>query len=109
MVAEVLCGGWNVTLMGGGNAMKRVAGWLAMLVVMADTVLASQPTSGGNDFVPASSLPAAEALPASSMVMVAYAFVWVALLAYVYYVWRRLQVVERELTDLERRAGARLE
>jgi CcmD family protein len=41
-----------------------------------------------------------ETLPATPLVFVAYAFVWVALLGYVVLLWRRLGRVERELADV---------
>ncbi len=58
-----------------------------------------------NDFVPVKNLPALqqEHIPAAPLVMVAYAFVWVALLVYVWSVWRRVGAVQRELADLRRR------
>ena len=39
--------------------------------------------------------------------MVAYAFVWVALLAYVFLLWRRLGRVEHELADVNARLANR--
>ena len=55
------------------------------------------------EFVPASQLPAVEQMPAAPMVIAAYAFVWVALLAYVWSLWRRVQHLGRDLSELERR------
>lgn len=56
------------------------------------------------DFVPVTSLPPqAEQLPAAPLVIGAYAFVWVALLAYVWMLWTRMRKLERELADLQRR------
>jgi CcmD family protein len=43
---------------------------------------------------------AQERLPATPLVFAAYAFVWVALLVYVFVLWRRIGRVERELVDL---------
>jgi CcmD family protein len=78
------------------------------LVITASAGLAwAQPPAGQDDFVPASTLPAAESLPAAPMVMTAYAFVWVALFVYVWFIWRQLQRVEHDLADLERRARER--
>jgi len=68
---------------------------------------ASQPAPervASQDFVPVSALPPqAEQLPAAPLVIGAYAFVWVALLAYVWMLWRRMKKLERELADLQRR------
>ncbi|HUL74639.1 MAG TPA: CcmD family protein [Vicinamibacterales bacterium] len=55
------------------------------------------------EFVPVVPGASKEAIPAAPLVFVAYAFVWVALVAYVVLLWRRLGKVERELTDLNGR------
>jgi CcmD family protein len=49
-----------------------------------------------------SNLPPAEReqLPAAPLVMVAYAFVWAMLFGYLWSIWRRLGVVEREMQGL---------
>jgi len=65
------------------------------------SALALQP--GQSEFVPVSQLPPAEQLPAAPLLIVAYAFVWVAVLAYVWSLWRRLGRVEREMQALARR------
>jgi CcmD family protein len=58
-----------------------------------------------DQFVPVKSLPPTESeqLPAQTLVMVAYAVVWGALLLYVWTVWRRLLKVEREMQALASR------
>lgn len=77
----------------------------AILTTLVSAGLAwAQPPAGQDDFVPAGTLPPAESLPAAPMVMTAYAFVWVALFVYVWFIWRQLQRVERDVADLERRA-----
>jgi CcmD family protein len=48
-----------------------------------------------------------EQLPATPLVFAAYAFVWLAVLAYVFYLWRRLTAVERELADVSARLRTR--
>jgi CcmD family protein len=48
-----------------------------------------------------------ETLPAAPFVYGAYAFVWVALLVYVFVLWRRLGRVERELADINAKLRAR--
>jgi CcmD family protein len=52
-------------------------------------------------------LPPEEQLPAARLLIAAYGFVWVALMAYVWSIWRRLTRVERELTHVARRAAAK--
>jgi len=59
-----------------------------------------------SQFVPADTLPQ-EVLPATPFVFAAYAFVWLALLVYVFALWRRMGRVERELADLNARLASR--
>ncbi len=99
---------------------KRIGLSLMLLVVIAATsgampivVAAEQPQtqtppSQQNEFVPIKDLPGQqEQIPAAPLVMAAYAFVWVALLVYVWSVWRRVGAVQRELADLRRRTERR--
>ena len=44
-----------------------------------------------------------ETLPAAPLVYLAYALVWIALIVYVFLLWRRLDRVERELRDVSAR------
>jgi CcmD family protein len=83
--------------------MKRM--WIACCsaLLVAVPAAAFQPP-GQNAFVPAAPLSAAEQLPAAPLLVAAYAFVWVALLVYVWSIWRRLGKVEQEMRTLERRA-----
>ena len=84
--------------------MKKTVLLLVLLVFLPGALLwAQQPTTPQGDFVPLSSIPQTEQLPAAPMVIGAYAFVWVALLGYVWSLWRRMTRLERELADLQRR------
>ncbi len=60
-----------------------------------------------DQFVPVKTLPPSpsEQLPAQTLVMAAYAFVWAVLLVYVWTVWRRLLKVEREIRTLAERVA----
>ena len=83
---------------------------MGILGVAAAAVAGAQPAAGPagqGDFVPVNSLPAVEQLPAAPFVIGAYAFVWVALLAYVWFIWRRMRTIEQELADLNRRMKGR--
>ena len=64
---------------------------------MNAVLLAQQPQS---EFLPVKEVPASEQLPAAPLVIAAYAFVWIAFLAYVWLMWRRLGKVEQELSSL---------
>lgn len=72
-------------------------------------VVALQQPAGpaGGDFVPVDDLPAQERLPAAPLLIAAYVFVWAALLAYVFMLWRRLARVEGELASLSRQVDER--
>lgn len=56
-----------------------------------------------DEFRPMSELAPREVLPATPMVFYAYAFVWLALIAYVFFLWRRMASVEQDLTAVQRR------
>jgi CcmD family protein len=75
----------------------------ATALLAAAPVAALQPTGGQSEFVPVSSLPPTEQLPAAPLLIAAYAFVWLAVFVYVWSVWRRLGRVESEMRALERR------
>lgn len=69
---------------------------------------AQQPPAAQSEYVPADQLPSPqEQMPAAPLVIVAYAIVWVALLLYLWSIWRRLQKVDRELADVAARIDAR--
>jgi CcmD family protein len=91
--------------------MKRLVLLIALLVLLPGAVLPAQqpsqaPASQG-DFVPLSALPQTEQLPAAPLLIAAYAFVWVALMVYVWSLWKRMATLERELADLQRRVPKR--
>lgn len=73
------------------------------LLTTAPVAALQQPTGGQSEFVPVTSLPPAEQLPAAPLLIAAYAFVWVAVFVYIWLVWRRLGRVESEMRALERR------
>jgi CcmD family protein len=78
--------------------MKRVC--LSVFLVLNAVLFAQEPQS---EFVPVREIPASEQLPAAPLVIAAYAFVWIAFLAYVWLMWRRLGKVEQELSALSGR------
>ena len=47
-------------------------------------------------------LPPAEQLPAAPLVVAAYAFVWLAMMFYLWTIWRRLSKVEDDMRALQR-------
>ena len=54
-----------------------------------------------DEFVPVSQLPPQDQLPAAPLLVIAYAFVWLVLFAYVVSVSRRLGKVQHEVERLE--------
>jgi CcmD family protein len=67
-----------------------------------------KPPAAQSEYVPADQLPATqEQLPAAPLVIAAYAIVWLALLLYLWSIWRRLQKVDRELADVKAQIAAR--
>lgn len=88
--------------------MKRLLAVLALLAILPGPLAlaqaAAQPAAAQGDFVPVNQLPAqAEQLPAAPLLLAAYAFVWVAVLVYVWSLWKRMAKLERELAELQRR------
>ena len=83
---------------------------VSMFLTAGSLFAASQPppaAAGQGEFVPVSSLPPVEQLPAAPLLVGAYAVVWVALLVYVWSIWRRMKKIERELADLQQRVQSR--
>jgi CcmD family protein len=74
------------------------AGW-------ARQVLAFQPPTQQNEFVPLDQLPPADQLPAAPLLVAAYAFVWIALMFYMWTIWRRLSKMDADIHTLETRRG----
>jgi CcmD family protein len=60
-------------------------------------------TAAQEGFVPVTELPPEDRLPAAPLLVAAYSVAWVAMLVYVWSVWRRLGRVEQELAALQRR------
>lgn len=87
--------------------MKRLVLVIALIALVPGALVhAQQPPPSPTvqeEFVPVSALPQAEQLPAAPLLIAAYAFVWVALMVYVWSLWRRLSRLERDLADLQRR------
>lgn len=79
-----------------------LAAWISCL---GASLLAFQPSPGQEEFVPVDQLPPAEQLPGGAFVVVAYAFIWVAAMVYVWSLWRRLGKVEDDIQTLRRRTA----
>jgi CcmD family protein len=82
--------------------LQSLAGALIALALTAAPALALQPQQQ-NEFVPIDKLPPSEQLPSAPLLVAAYAFVWIAVMFYLWTIWRRLGRVEADLQALERR------
>lgn len=79
---------------------------MVSLVLAGASLVATQPPQGGQtEFVPIDELPPEEQLPAAPLLIGAYAFVWVALVIYLWSIWQRMGKVERELNVLARQTA----
>jgi hypothetical protein len=83
--------------------MKRIC--LTLCLLLNATLLLAQP--GQSEFVPVNELPASEQLPAAPLVIAAYAFVWLAFLAYVWMTWRKVGKVQSEMNALSAQLAKR--
>jgi CcmD family protein len=76
--------------------------FLVALMMLGAPALA-QPPKPPEGFVPVDQLPGQEELPATPLVAAAYGVAWIAILLYVFSIWRRLNAVEREMADVAKR------
>lgn len=82
--------------------------WIAVVsfMLVGATAFAQPPGGAANDgFVPMSSLPPGEELPAARFVIGSYAFFLLLMLFYLWTIWNRLSKVEKDMKELERRQG----
>ena len=80
--------------------MKQI---LLTILLLMNAAGYAQPAQ--SEFKPVTEIPASEQLPSAPLVIVAYAFVWLAFMAYVWMMWRKLGKVEQELTHLSAQIG----
>jgi len=79
---------------------------LCVALFIVPALALQQPPAPPDGFVPASSLPNQEQLPAAPLVIAAYSIVWLLVLGYVWSVWNRIARSERELADVSRRIAS---
>ena len=65
----------------------------------------AQPQPSPDGFVPASSLPPGEQLPAAAFLIASYAVFLLLMLMFLWTIWRRIGRVEKDMGALERRQG----
>ncbi len=83
--------------------MRRLLIGLTAFVLLAVPVLAGQAPAGQGGFVPVDTLPPSDQLPAAPLLIGAYAFVWLAVIVYLFSIWRRLNRVEADMNTLAKK------
>lgn len=89
--------------------LARVTAVVGTVALSAATLAAQAPQTpaaqeGFQPYVPGQG--GVEQLPATPLVFSAYAFVWVALVVYVFTMWRRVTRLEAELRSVQQRTGS---
>ena len=82
----------------------RTGGVAALLNIAFGALALAQEAQ--TEFVPAESIPREELAP-GPLLYGAYAFVWAVLLIYVFFLWRRIGRVERELGEVRQKLDRR--
>jgi len=84
--------------------MKKVrSAAVSALLLFASSAFAQQPIGGQGGFVPVGPGAVVEQLPAAPLLISAYAFVWIALMVYLWSIWRRLGKLEADMQALAER------
>ena len=86
---------------------RRVVAGFFVLALIAPPTFASQPPAPPEGFVQVDEVPPSEQLPAAPLVIGAYAFFLVLMVAYIWSIGRRLNKVEREVVALQRSGSTR--
>jgi len=87
--------------------LRRLLIPLISFALFAAPALALQPPKGQSEFVPVDSVPLSDQLPAAPLLVTAYAFVWIAVMVYLWTIWRRLNKVEDEMRALAQKLPRR--
>jgi CcmD family protein len=82
---------------------RRVLTALLSVLLTAPVLLAQPPQQ--NEYVPIDQLPPQEALPAAPLLIGAYIVVWLGLMGYLFWIWRRIARVEADMQALQRRTS----
>jgi CcmD family protein len=79
-----------------------IAIWSVWLTTAVTFAAQPSPTQQ-NEYVPIDKLPPRETIPAAPLLIAAYIIIWLALMLYLWSIWRRLARVETEMQALQRR------
>lgn len=80
---------------------RRLLIALLSLILTAPALLAQPPQQ--NEYVPIDQLPPQETMPAAPLLIGAYIVVWLGLMGYLFWIWRRIARVEADMQALQRR------
>jgi len=83
--------------------MRRLLTALLSVMLSAPVLLAQPPQQ--NDYLPIDQLPPQDAMPAAPLLIGAYIVVWLGLMAYLFWIWRRIARVEADMQALQRRTS----
>ena len=86
-------------------SVRRLLIALTSFVLLSSSAFALQPQAGQGAFVPVDSVPLSDQLPAAPLLITAYAFVWVAVMVFLWTIWRRLNTVETEMRALAQKTS----
>jgi len=86
---------------------RRLLTMTLAAALTAVPALAAQPPAAQGEFVPISQLPPADQLPAAPLLVGAYAFIWLAVMFYLWSIWQRLNKVETEMRALAQKTARR--
>ena len=87
--------------------LRRLLIALTSLLLCSSPSFALQAPAGQGGFVPVDSVPLADQLPAAPLLITAYAFVWLAVMVYLFSIWRRLNKVEADIRVLAQKTSQR--
>ena len=83
--------------------MRRLLTALLSVMLSAPVLLAQPPQQ--NEYLPIDQLPPQEAMPAAPLLIGAYIVVWLGLMGYLFWIWRRIARVEADMQALQRRTS----
>ncbi len=89
------------------GTLKRLFVVFCSFVFLALSAQGFQVPTAQGEFIPVNEVPVGDQLPAAPLLIAAYVFVWLALMFYLWSIWRRLSMVEKEMHALERRHAQR--
>lgn len=83
---------------------RRTLACASAACVCTGTVLQAQAQEPLSGFVPIDQVPRADQLPAAPLLIAAYAFIWMAVMVYVWSLWSRMNRVEADIRTLRKSA-----